>query len=263
MHRPWWRGASGRGPAGMARMPRACHGTSSQCRARAKSAARPTMLRERAYGVPAARGLGAGPPRRRARTCAAAGQSTHGMRQQARAAAARPRGDWRGSIGGCARQLACLSRAGMRRPGHSTQRARLPMLSAFAASGGDERAVETLPPPPPAQETRAAVDRLKHNGVVCRSVCSDKGTDKCGKRTENGDEGTDTGDKGTVKEMKRTRTTSSLRAATATINRVVGRQARQDAMIARRVAALQRRNGGREIGCYEKLLELEQRACTG
>jgi hypothetical protein len=34
-------------------------------------------------------------------------------------------------------------------------------------------------------------------------------------------------------------------------------------MIARRVAALQRRNGGREIGCYEKLSELEQRACTG
>ncbi len=63
--------------------------------------------------------------------------------------------------------------------------------------------------------------------------------------------------------MKRTRTTSSLRAAKATMNRVVGRQARQDAMIARRVAALQRRNSDQFIGCCEKLSELEQRACTG
>ena len=64
--------------------------------------------------------------------------------------------------------------------------------------------------------------------------------------------------------MKRTRTTSSRwRAAKATSNRVVGTQARQDAMIARRVAALQRRNGGQWIGCCEKLCELDQRACTG
>ena len=52
------------------------------------------------------------------------------------------------------------------------------MLAALAASGGDERAVETVRPPPPAQETRAAVDRFKHDGVSRRSVCGDKGTDK-------------------------------------------------------------------------------------
>ncbi len=104
----------------------------------------PTMLREQAYGVPA--GLGAGPEF--ARHANWHWQGTRSVRQQERAAAARRRGELRGPLGG-AFDAAVPSSDG-----------------ALAASGGNERAVETLSPPPPPLERRAAVGRFLHGRVA-------------------------------------------------------------------------------------------------
>jgi hypothetical protein len=106
---------------------------------------------------------------------------------------------------------------------------------ALAASDDDACVVETLPPPPPPLERRAAVGRFLHGRVALSTA---------GRNSVRPD-------------------LVSLHAVKGTIKLVVGRQARQEAPIARRVAVLEQRMGGREIGCCVKLSELEQRACTG
>ncbi len=161
-------------------------------------------------------------------------QGTRGVRKQERAAAARRRGDWRGPVGGCAHQLACLSRAGMRRPGHSTQRFRPPMAHS------PHRVATSVPSKPCRRRHLHKRGAPPLDGpCTAASLFPRRG--------------------GSVS----VRTSSSLRAAKGTVKLVVGRQARQEAPIARRVAVLEQRMGGRKIGCCGKLSELENCACTG
>jgi hypothetical protein len=93
----------------------------------------------------------AGGPRSRARNCAARRMALAGYSRRA-----------------AARARCCCPAAGrMERSTRGAFDAVVPSSDgALAASGGDERAVETLSPPPPVLERRAAVGRSLHGRVA-------------------------------------------------------------------------------------------------